>query len=396
MSSFTIFWLAQAISRFGDPITLIALAAVTYRATESALYTAIAVVIATLPSAVFGFVGGAIADAFGPRRAMITCDLLRCALIALVPFALNTEGGLLAAYACVFGAGLCAAVFNPARIAIIPQLVEPEQLTEANARVTASDRFVEILGALAAGFIVAGLGATAFLIDAATFGISAVLLFLVRTPPPERRTVSAQTIIRDTTDGARFLFQSSVLRANTIFSLLAQLALPVANGLTPVLLIRRFAGGDADLGAALFGTAEAALAAGAIMAGLMLPEYIGRVGKGQLLIGGFALYGVLLVMLGITPSLLPALVIFFAMGIANMLFLVPNITISQEVTPPDYRARVAGARIALLNLTWLPFIALSGALADLTDAGVLISLSGLVTLSVALIGARFTSIRDVR
>ncbi len=396
MSSFATFWLAQAISRFGDPITLIALAAVTYRVTESALYTAIAVVIATLPSAVFGFVGGAIADAFGPRRAMIVCDLLRCALVAAVPFALHTEGGLLAAYVCVFGAGLCAAVFNPARIAIIPQLVEPERLTEANARVTASDRLVEILGALAAGFLVAELGEAAFFLDAMTFGISAGLLALVRTAPPNSRMISVQSIVRDTADGARFLFHSSVLRANTVFSLLAQLALPVVNGLTPVLLIRRFANGDADLGAALFGTAEAALAAGAIMAGLMLPEFIERVRKGQLLIGGFALYGLLLIMLGVTPSLLPALVIFFAMGIANVLFLVPNITISQEVTPPELRARVAGARIALLNLTWLPFIALSGALADQVDAGLLISFAGAVTLAVAIGGARFASIRDIR
>ena len=101
-------------------------------------------------------------------------------------------------------------------------------------------------------------------------------------------------------------------------------------------------------------------------------------------------------MLGITPSLLPALVIFFAMGIANVLFLVPNITISQEVTPPELRARVAGARIALLNLTWLPFIAMSGALADQVDAGILISSAGIVTLGVAVAGARFASIREVR
>lgn len=396
MNSFGTFWVAQAVSRFGDPITLIALAAVTYRATESALYTAIAVVIATLPSAVFGFIGGAIADAFGPRRAMIVCDLVRCGLIALVPAALGSELGLLAAYACVFGAGLCAAVFNPARIAIVPQLVEPERLAEANSRVAATDRLVEILGALGGGFMVANLGEGAFFVDAMTFGISAALLATVRTTPPVGRSVSVASILRDTAEGARFLFKSSVLRANTVFSLLAQLALPVVNGLTPVLLIRRFASGDADLGAALFGTSEAALAAGAIMAGLMLPQYLEHVGKGQLLIGGFALYGVLLVLLGLAPSLLPALVLFFAMGIANVLFLVPNITISQEVTPPELRARVAGARIALLNLTWLPFIALSGALADQIDAGLLISAAGLMTLGVAIAGARFSSIRDVR
>jgi len=395
MTPFAYFWLAQAVSRFGDPITLIALATVSYRQTHSALFTAIAVLIATVPTALFGFMGGAIADAVGPRRAMIGCDVLRCVLVGLVPTVMRTDAGLIGAYLCVFGAGLCSAVFNPARIAIIPDLVSPERLGEANARVASTDRMVEILGALAAGLLVAALDELAFFVDALTFAASAVLLTLVRTQPPPSAGISVGSILRDTATGARFLFHSAVLRANTVFSLLAQLALPVVNGLTPVLLIRRFAGGDVTLGAELFGTAEASLAAGAILAGLMLPEYIGHVPKGRLLIGGFAAYGLLLLLLGATPSFLPALVVLFCVGAANVVFLVPNITISQEVTPPEMRARVAGARIALLNLTWLPIIAVSGALADQIDAGFLISAAGLATLLVAIGGSFIPAIRDV-
>ena len=61
--SFTALWLAQVASRFGDPITLVALAYVSYVQTRSALITALAVVIATVPNALFGVFGGAIADA---------------------------------------------------------------------------------------------------------------------------------------------------------------------------------------------------------------------------------------------------------------------------------------------------------------------------------------------
>ena len=111
--------------------------------------------------------------------------------------------------------------------------------------------------------------------------------------------------------------------------------------------------------------------------------------KGQLLLAGFGMYGVLLILLGLAPSLLPAMVIFFLMGVANVIFVVPNITLSQEVTPPELRARVFGARIALLNLSWLPIIVISGALADRVDAGVLIGAAGAVTLATALFAARF-------
>jgi len=388
-SSFGLFWLAQAVSRLGDPITLIALATVTYERTRSALFTALAVVIATVPTAIFGFFAGALADALGHRRAMFVSDLARVLLIGSVPLFLNSGAPLIVAYVSVFLAAIFGAVFSPARIAIIPQLVPPDRLAAANSTVLATDRTVEILGALAAGFLVATVGAAAFYFDAATFAISAALLAALRVRSGETRPFRLSHLFGDASEGMRFLFRQPTLRVNTLFSLAAQLALPVVNGLTPVYLVRRFANGDPEFGAALFGIAEAALAAGAVGAGLTLPEYMTQFRKGQLLIVGFTSYGVLLLLLGLAPSLLPAMVIFFLMGVANVIFVVPNITISQEITPPELRARVFGARAALLNLSWLPIIVISGALADRVDAGLLIGIAGAVTLGTALFAARF-------
>lgn len=388
-SDFRNFWLAQTISRFGDPITLIALATVTYGRTNSALFTALAVLIATIPTAIFGFFAGAIADALGHRRAMFISDVARVIAIGAIPVLLDLGAPLVVAYVLVFMAALFAAIFNPARIAIIPRLVPAEGLAAANASITATDRTVEILGTLAAGLLVATIDVSAFYVDAATFAISATLLATLRVDPGERLPFRVSHLVDDAAEGLAFLFRSAVLRTNTYFSLAAQLGLPVVNGLTPVYLVRRFANGDADLGAAMFGVAEAALAAGAVAAGLTLPEYMKQFKKGTLLVVGFASYGTLLILLGLAPSLLPSMVIFFLMGVANVIFVVPNITISQEVTPPELRARVFGARYALLNLSWLPIIVVSGVLADRVDTGVLIAIAGAVTLGAALFAARF-------
>ena len=385
---FRIFWLAQAISRFGDPITLIALATVSYQLTNSALLTALAVVIATVPAAVFGFVAGAIGDALGHRRALLASDLARVVLVGAIPILLGSGAPLASAYALVFFAGIFTAIFNPARMAIVPQLVPGERLVSANSAIASTDRVVEILGALAAGFLVASIGAAAFYVDAATFAISAALVSAIPSGGTAR-AMSLSSLIRDAIDGLRFLFDSPVLRPNTLFSLVTQLAAPVSNGLTPVFLVRRFANGDPAFGAALFGIAEAAVAAGAVTAGLTLPEYFGRFKKGQLLVAGFAGYGLLLILLALAPSLLPALVIFFFIGVVNVVYFVPNVTISQEVTPPNLRARVFGARIALLNLSWLPVIVVTGALADRIDVGFIFIAAGLVTLGAALFAARF-------
>ena len=386
---FRVFWLAQAISRFGDPITLIALATVTYARTSSALYTALAVVITTVPTAVLGFFVGAVGDALGHRRALLLSDIARAVLIAAIPIALAGGGPLVVAYVLVFFASIFTAIFNPARMAIIPELVAPEMLGTANAAITSTDRVVEILGALAAGFLVAAIGESAFYVDAATFAASAIFVSLLRGTEVGSGRLAIGSLIRDAWEGLQFILNSPVLRPNTVFSLVTQLAAPISNGLTPVFLVRRFAGGDAEFGAVLFGVAEAAVAAGAVTAGLTLPEYIGRFPKGRLLVTGFAGYGALLILLASSPSLLPALVLFFFIGVVNVVYFVPNVTISQEVTPPSMRARVFGARIALLNLSWLPVILASGALADRVDVGWLFIAAGGVTLATALFAARF-------
>ena len=90
-----------------------------------------------------------------------------------------------------------------------------------------------------------------------------------------------------------------------------------------------------------------------------------------------------------------AVVLFAILGVVNVVFYVPNVTLSQELTPPDLRARVFGSRIALLNLSWLPVIVLSGALADAVGVSLLIAIAGALTLVSALIGAFIPIVRDV-
>ncbi len=239
-TNFALFWLAQVISRFGDPITLVALTFVTYRATQSALLTAIAVVTATLPNALFSLFGGTIADALGHRRAMLWCDIVRVALIGVVPVLLAADAPLGIIFLVVLLAGVVGAIFNPARGAIIPALVTSERLAAANSLVYASDRAVEIGGALAGGVLVATVGEGAFYFDALTFALSAVLISRV-VVAEEMTRLTWTRLLTDARDGLLFIRRSAVLWANTLFSLAAQVANPIINSLSPV---RRVRGSD--------------------------------------------------------------------------------------------------------------------------------------------------------
>jgi len=233
------FWLAQVASRFGDPITLIALAYASYVRTQSALVTALAVVMATIPNALFGVFGGVISDAVGHRRAMISCDLARVVLVGSVPITLTLGLPLIVPYALVFASAACGAIFNPARLALLPRIVEPRQLSSANALTYSSDRAVEVLGALAAGVLVATLGERAFYVDALTFLVSASLLLRVQVNE-QSRPVHMATVGGEALEGLSFLWRHTVLRANTVFSLVCQLSLPVVASLAPSLIFQRF------------------------------------------------------------------------------------------------------------------------------------------------------------
>jgi len=393
-TNFALFWLAQVISRFGDPITLIALTFVTYKTTGSALLTALAVVIMTLPSALFSLFGGAIADAVGARRAMLWCDILRVLFIGAVPMLLAAGAPLAVVFLLVFLAGICGAIFNPARVAIVPALLTPERLAAGNSLVYGSDRAVEIGGALAAGVLVATFGEGAFYADALTFALAALLLSRIAISETSR-PLTLRRVVQDGIEGLRFIRHTAVVWANTVFSLAAQLALPVVNGLTPVLLVRRFAGGDITTGAVLFGGAEASLAFGAVLGSAFFPRYIARYPKGQLLIGGFATWGTLAGLLAVAPNFTVALGLFFLMGASNVLFFVPTVTILQEATPSAVRARVFGARIAITNLSWLPLVLVSGALGDAIGVEVLFACAGLMTVSTAVVASFVPAIRDV-
>lgn len=393
--NFALFWIAQAISKFGDPITLIGLAAVTYQLTGSALYTSVAVLVATLPQATFGFVAGPIADALGFRRSMIAADIARALLIGAIPLVLELGAPLAIAYALVFVAALCSAVFNPARVSLLPSLLSPDQLVSGNAAVYATDRTVEILGAVVGGLLVAAIGVGVFYVDALTFALSALLMLRVRVTEAPPRRISWRSATREAAAGLRVISDSSRLLANTVFSLLAQLCIPVLNGLLPVLVFRRFGTSEPDLGASLFGFAEAGIAAGAVMGSFLLTRLSRSVPKGKLVVGGFGACGASLIVAAVAPTFELLLLALVITGITNVLFYVPNMAILQQYAPADARGAVIGARISLLSLSWLPVVLIVGALADSIQVSLLIGLAGAFTVLVALAGTQIRAVTDV-
>jgi MFS family permease len=173
----------MTVSLLGDGIFLVALAWQVYELSNAPTALSVVGVAVSTPHVLFLVLGGVVSDRLDRRRLMMWADLARGAAVAVLGV-LSLTGALrlwhMVAVAAVYGGAN--AFFGPAFDAIVPDLVPTDLLAEANAL----DQFVRpaafrLAGPAAGGLIIAAASVGgAFLIDAATFAISAICIVLIR------------------------------------------------------------------------------------------------------------------------------------------------------------------------------------------------------------------------
>ena len=172
---------ATAVSQIGDGVVTVAVTFAVLDLTHSA--TDIGIVMASRTMALLAslLVGGVVSDRVSRRRVMIMADLVRFSgqgLIGVLVVSGHAAVWEIAASQAVIGAA--SGFFNPASSALLPA-VAGESITEANALNGIVSSFGGIVGPAIGGALVVGVGAgSALLVDAASYGASALLLFGVR------------------------------------------------------------------------------------------------------------------------------------------------------------------------------------------------------------------------
>ncbi len=176
----------SAVSLIGDGFFHVALAWQVYAISNVPTALSFVGFAATLPLVVFLLIGGALADRYDRRRLMVAADLVRGLAIGAMGV-LSISGALelwhLAALMAVVGIG--DAFFNPSSTAIVPDLLPDHLLPQANALSGVLRRMmIALVGPALAGVTIAVFGpGPAFVIDALTFGVSALAVFFIRTRP---------------------------------------------------------------------------------------------------------------------------------------------------------------------------------------------------------------------
>jgi predicted MFS family arabinose efflux permease len=382
---------ASVISLGGDWFLWVAINGLIYVETGKALYVGLAILAQEFAFFVASPIGGVLADRLDRRKLMIVCDLVR-ALVS-VAFLLVGADTLWLAYVLLPLLAAFAAPFDPALSAATPNVVEPEDLPTANALNGSLWGTMLAVGAGLGGVISDAFGAdTAFLVNGASFLVSAALLSSIRRRFSEAREEhhehpSAVEATRETWRFAR--------RDHRVLSLLAvKFGFGAAAGLLaliPVMALDVFESENVG-----FGILMAARGVGALVGPFLGHRIAGR-GHRRLFpaIGlSLAVFGLGYMALGAAPSLaIAAVTICIAhLGGGSQWMLS---TYGLQVLVPDHiRGRIFGFDYMLITLSLSLSAVVASAVADQIGPRITVTILGGVALAWA--AAWFVLSRGVR
>jgi len=278
--AFRTLWVAGLISDTGDWLLLIALPIVVYQLTGSAVGTSAAFAAELAPGIALAPLGGRLADACDRRAVMMALSAAQ-ALVLLPLLLVHGRQGLAIVYAVIVAQSGLRALFDPAKNALLPALVEPGQLVPANSLAGLGAAVARLAGGPLGGLLLAaGSLRTIVVADALSFGVAGLLIArLPRRAGPGRARPrgagGARARLRgaggararrrpDSRGGLRAVVRNRAVAAALLVALIADTAQGIFVVLFVVFVARRLHGGAAEIGL-LRGVQAVGAVAGALL-----------------------------------------------------------------------------------------------------------------------------------
>lgn len=411
--AFSRLFAAHAVSRAGDAFNTVALVVLVFRLTGSGAGVAGTVAFEIAPFLLLGPVAGLVVDRWPKRNVMVVADVGRAVLAGVLAL---SHGSVGLAYGVAFGLSTGALLFNPAASSLVPDMVEPDELVEANAGLWSVAVVAQILLAPTAGLVIAAFGVgPAFGVNAASYVLSAALLWRLRVPAgasaeqAETSTVVAVAATAGPAEpgaggqapeepeagapaapavrgwqgvwaGAHAVRVNPLLTRLAVVQVLAALSAGATSGLLVVL-----AGEWLDVGPSGFGALLGAIGVGAAVGPLLLRRRI-RPGHAGWLFGPYALRGGVDLLLAAVASPVVAGGALLLYGVGTSTGMVAYQSTLQTAVPADVRGRA----FAFYDVTWnaarLVSLGLGGLLAEVIGIRAVYVVGGVLLLAAAGVG----------
>jgi len=393
--SFSLFYAGQAFSYIGDGLRIIAIPLLVYHLTGSALSVGVTYALELGPFALFGLVGGSLADRLDRRMLMIACDAVRFLVMAFFAVGYATKVLTLPAlYAGIVAISIAAAVFVGGQASTIPYLLGKHRATKAMSALLAAEQLSQTILPPVGGALFALVGPLPALIaNACTYLVSQISIAAVPGLGPDApgRLPSLRVVASDVGVGFRAMWADRGLRSFSGVSLAFNFFGLMAGAVLIPFLKRDFGASDAVVGYSL-GVGAIGAVVGSWVAGHVPHSWR----FGRMMVVAYALDGLLFVPVMFTHNLALA-VTFLALTNGCVLFEVAQlIGWRMRIIPEELVGRVSGAARFIALLGTVPGALAGGALADHFGARSAILVAGYGYLALALALAAIPSIRSER
>lgn len=336
---FGFLWAGSAVSNLGDGILLIAAPLLATQLTRSPTLVAGVTVAFTLPQVLTAIPTGVLSDRMSRSRLITWANLLRAVAAGAVALAAATSGlELVLLYLCVFALGTAEVGADTTTYALVPQIVEHDQLTSANSRIQGTQRLCnDVLGAPLAGPLVAVGAVWAIGAPALLFAVAALLTARVRSPRPEASTA---TLRHDAMEGLAILWRHRLLRDLAFGGALINAA---SAAFMSVFVLFAVAPGPMGLPEATYGLLFTALAIGGIAGAATTGRLVARVGLARVIRVAGILIAIGFAAPLLTSAVAPIVVVFTAFGFVALTLNVALVSLRQTLIPSRVLGRVTAA-----------------------------------------------------
>jgi DHA3 family macrolide efflux protein-like MFS transporter len=386
--NFVTLWLGQTVSFLGDYFNWLAVPILVERLTGSALMVGLSVMSNTLPMLLLGPVAGVFVDRWDRKWTMVISDLLR-ALLVLLCLLVQTADQVWIYYVAGFLMSCVSRFFFPAQNAVLPLIVpDKDDLLAANGLMQMVQTVGMLAGGALAGFLIGLWGERiAFVIDSATYVVSAVAITMMAVP----RTTKGQqatggqlaAVVEEIRDGVVYLFGSRTMVGVLICLSVVQLGVGALQVVWVPFLERTF-----GIGAVGLGIVDSIQGAGMIVGGVALGFLTARMSKTTIIGWGLALIGLTLCGMGLAPAFGYVVACSFALGVLLVPMQSALATIMQLAVPDLKRGRVGSAQNALTMAAGMISMGTAATFGELAGLRTVYLACGLIISSAGLIGTR--------
>ena len=363
--TFSTVFTANLASSLGDGIARTASPLLAARLTDDPLLIAGIGAVAMLPWLFFAVPAGVLVDRMDRRQALALAagvrTVLAVVLVVLVAMNALTIWWL---YIVIFVYGVCETLYDGAIRAVVPSVVRKKDLPRANARVESAELVVQNF---AAAPLTSALFAVAVLIPlgglVAAFGVASLLAVFLPAVASGRQfhAASAEEVVpfrRQLADGWHFIMSNRMLRTLWFFSIPVAILFS-ASGATLVLFVLD----TLMVPEAAFGLFLLSGSVGGLLGSIVASRLARRFGLGPVMAAANLLAGILVLLTGLLPVPLAALILFGLGAATTTVWNVLMMSFRQAVIPGRLLGRVHGTWRTLLWGTMPIGSMLGGALA---------------------------------